>query len=145
CASDTQGMRVLPFDEPQAFVVGLARPTLFVTRGLLSDRHREHLAPVIAHERAHLRRRDPLRRLVAALALAFHVPGLASVLERRLGRAHEMAADAEAATEVGSRQRVARALVRLTRARRRAPDVALGFGSSSDVEARVACLLDPRP
>lgn len=153
------GARVLPFDEPQAFVVGLTRPALFVTRGLLSEVHREHLEPVLAHEHAHLLRRDALRRWLASLALAFHVPPVATWLERRLARAHEMAADAEAAAAVHSRRRVARALVQLTRARKRAlaigpgigptigpdigPTIGLAFGSS-DVEARVACLLDPR-
>ena len=138
------GLRVLPLDEPQAFVVGVLRPMLFVTRGLVSDAHREHLTAVVAHEHSHLRRRDPLRRAVATLALAFHLPGLAGWLDRRLARAHELAADADAAHELGSRTLVARALVRLTRAHLQAPRMALAF-AESDVEARVAALLDNRP
>jgi Zn-dependent protease with chaperone function len=136
--------RVLPFDEPQAFVVGALNPTLFVTRGLLSNAHREHLAPVLSHERAHLQRRDPMRRLVASIALAFHLPGVAHWLERRLARAHEMAADAAAATALRSPERVASALVGLTRARRRGLAMAMAFGNT-DIEARVATLLDSRP
>jgi beta-lactamase regulating signal transducer with metallopeptidase domain len=139
-----RGIGVLPFEEPQAFVVGTLRPALFVTRGLLAQAHSEHLAPVLAHEHAHLRRRDPLRRLVGSVALAFHLPGLAAWLERRLARTHEMAADAEAARELGDPERVARALVRLTRAQRRSPRMAIAFGAS-DVELRVATLLDRRP
>jgi beta-lactamase regulating signal transducer with metallopeptidase domain len=141
---DTRRLRVLPFDEPQAFVLGLWRPLLFVTRGLVSGAHREHLEPVLAHERAHLRRRDSLRRLVSSLALAFHLPGVAGRLERQLVRAHELAADAEAAAAVQSPERVAHALVQLTRVRRRAPASALAF-DGADVEARVTSLLDPRP
>lgn len=144
CGGDRDEVRVLPFDEPQAFVVGGLRPAVFVTRGLMSDAHREHLAPVLFHELAHVRRRDPLRRAVAALALAFHLPGIATWLERRLARAHEMAADAAAALEVRSPERVAAALVRLTRACQGAPRAVLAFGST-DVEARVARLLDDRP
>ena len=142
--SDIPGLRVLPFDEPQAFVLGLWRPLLFVTRGLVSGAHREHLEPVLAHERAHLRRRDSLRRLVSSLSLAFHLPGIAGWLERQLVRAHELAADAEAAAAVQSPERVAHALVQLTRVQRRAPAAALAF-EGADVEARVTCLLDPRP
>jgi len=142
--AERDGTRVLPFEYPQAFVVGALRPRLFVTRGLLSEEHREHLQPVLLHERAHLRRHDPLRRLVASLALAFHLPGVAGWLERTLGRAHEMAADAEAARELGNPERVAQALVTLTRAQRHVPLAALAFGGS-DVEARVATLLDRRP
>ena len=113
-----------------------------VTQGLLSS-HREHFDAVLAHERAHLRRRDPLRKLVAFLALPFHLPGIAAWLERHLGRAHEMAADAEAAVSCGP-ENVANALVQLARASRKAPAFALAFGSS-DVEARVTTLLDSRP
>jgi Zn-dependent protease with chaperone function len=137
------GVRVLPFDEPQAFVVGTFSPAVFVTRGLLAEAHREHLAPVLSHERAHVRRRDPLRRLVACLALGFHLPGLAAWLERRLARAHEMAADADAAGEMHSRERVATALVRLARAQKHVLRTVLAFGDS-DVELRVATLLDCR-
>jgi hypothetical protein len=144
----TPGLRVLPFDEPQAFVLGLWRPRLYVTAGLLSAAHREHLEPVLAHERAHLRRCDSLRLLVSSLALAFHLPGIAGRLERRLARAHELAADAEAAVEVQSPERVARALVQLARVQRRTPASALAgalaFGGA-EVEARVTSLLDPRP
>jgi Zn-dependent protease with chaperone function len=137
-------LRVLPLDEPQAFVVGTFRPAVFVTRGLVSEAHREHLAPALSHELAHVRRRDPLRRAVAVPALAFHLPGLATWIERRMARAQEMAADADAAEEMQSPERVARALVRLTRAQSAAPRLALAFGRS-DVEVRVTALLDDRP
>lgn len=136
-------VRVLPLSEPQAFVLGALRPTLFVTSGLLAPPHREHLAPVLRHERAHLERRDPLRRLVSSIALGFHLPGVAEWLARRLACAQEMAADADAARDLGSPERVARALVGLVRAQRASPRLALGFGAS-DVEARVAELLDRR-
>jgi beta-lactamase regulating signal transducer with metallopeptidase domain len=140
------GVRVLPFDEPQGFVVGAFRPAVFVTRGLLSNAHREHLAPVLSHERAHLRRRDPLRRLAASIALGFHLPGLAAWLERRLARAHEIAADADAAAELHDAERVARALVRLTRAQKRTPGMATATAfAESDIEIRVAMLLDHHP
>jgi Zn-dependent protease with chaperone function len=141
--SFADGVRVLPFTAPQAFVVGAWRPAMFITEGLLSDAHREHLAPVLSHERAHLGRRDPLRRTLASFALAFHLPGIARWLDRRLARAQEMAADAEAARAVGSGERVATALVRLARAHHDAPRFALAFGAS-DIEARVTALLDRR-
>jgi Zn-dependent protease with chaperone function len=139
-----EGVRILPVDQPQAFVLGLLKPVLFVTRGLLDGQHREHLPPVLAHERAHIQRRDALRRAVAILAGAFHLPGLGVWFERRLARANEMAADAAAARAMGSSQRVASALVRLTRAHLNTPSPALSFGKS-DVEARVARLLDGAP
>ncbi len=133
------GARVLPFAEPQAFVLGLFRPRLYVTEGLARS---EHLGAVLAHERAHVARHDPLRRFVAGLGLAFHLPGVARTLGAALARTQEMAADDHAARSLASRVRVARALVALARAR--APATALAF-SGSDVPTRVAALMDDRP
>lgn len=144
----TPALHVLPFEQPQAFVIGLFRPRLFVTRGLLADAHRDHLEPVLAHEHAHLRRRDPLRRLVCSIALAFHLPGIARHIERRLGQAHELAADAEAAAALQSPERVARALLHLAREQRAlAPAPAMMFegADASEIGARVTSLLDARP
>ncbi len=137
------GVRVLPIDEPQAFVLGLVRPTLYITRGLLAGSERRHLGSVLAHERSHLDRRDPLRRFFAGIGLAFHVPGIAGGLDRRLARAHEMAADEAASQDVGSREHVASALVALARAHTTVPRSAVAF-SGSEVESRVTQLLDAR-
>jgi Zn-dependent protease with chaperone function len=136
--------RVLPLQAPQAFVLGVLRPTLYVTRGLLSAAHAQHVDAVLAHERAHLRRADPLRMLIANAALALHLPGIAGALRARLLRAQEMAADVEAADAIGSRKRVAKALVAIARAQHSPPTLALAFGACN-VEARVHRLLDERP
>jgi len=132
---------ILPLEEPQALSVGLIRAAVFVSEGLVSGDHRQHLEPVLAHEHAHARRLHSLRRLLAGMGLAFHLPGIAGAIERRLARAHEMQADADAASLVGA-DRVATAVVRLARVRSTALRGALGFGGS-DVEARVETLLDP--
>ncbi len=135
---------VLPFDAPQAFVLGLLRPRLYVTEGLVGAAGREHLAAVLAHERAHVLRRDPLRRYVAGLALAFHLPFVARWLDRSIARAQEMAADDIAARVLDSRVRVARALVALSRSTIHLPDGASAF-SGSDIRSRVEVLMDDRP
>lgn len=137
-------VRVLPVDEAQAFVLGLLRPTIYITRGLTSGPQRGHLDAVLAHERAHLARRDPLRRFVAGIALAFHLPGIAGRIDRALSQAQELAADEAAARSIGSRGRVAGALVALAKARPRAPQGALAF-VGSEVETRVVQLMDTRP
>jgi Zn-dependent protease with chaperone function len=135
-------VRVVPLAEPQAFVVGMVSPTVYVTRGLLALEHRAHLAPVLAHERAHVLRGDPLKRLFCQIGLVFHLPGIALWLERQLATAQEMAADAQAAAHVGSGERVALALVHLTRARSRVPQLVLPF-RTGDLESRVRRLLLP--
>jgi Zn-dependent protease with chaperone function len=128
---------VVPVSVPQAFVIGFLRPRLFVTRGLLE--RSEGLEAIVAHERSHVRRRDPLRRLLAGAALGFHLPGIAGALERRLGVAHEMAADEDAAGELGSAICVAESLVGVAQAQVGVPD-----GFAPGVSVRVRELLSDR-
>lgn len=141
------GLRIIPTDEPQAFVVGLFRPRIYATRGLLAGDSKHHFPAVLAHEEAHLRRRDPLRKFVANIGLSLHVPALARRIEIAHERALEMAADEQAASVVGSRSAVASALVALAKARLRVPQLACGVAgnhSASDIERRVVQLMKPR-
>ncbi len=140
------GFWIVPVEEVYALVVGLFRPQVYISQGLLAAADRRDLEPVLAHERSHVRRRDPLRRLIASLALSFHLPGVAWALDRRLARSQEIAADAEGAREIGDSGRFAEALVRLARIRVAHPALAAGF-LGNDVEARVRDLLlaGPRP
>lgn len=139
------GLRILPTDEPQAFVIGLLRPTIYATRGLVSGHAKHHVPAVLAHENAHLRRYDPLRRFVATLGLRFHIPAVARRIDLAHERALEMAADEQAAREVGSKIAVASALVALAKARLQVPTSAfavVGTRSASDIERRVVQLMD---
>jgi Zn-dependent protease with chaperone function len=131
---------VLPLSEPHAFVAGLFRPRVYLSEGLLATYGAADLEVVLEHERAHVRRRDPLRRLLASVTLAFHVPGIASWLSREIVRAQEMAADADAAAAVRDAPRVAEALVRMARLRLRRP--ALVTWVDDHLEARVRVLLE---
>lgn len=136
------GCLVLPVEEPQAYVLGILNPRVYISQGLLKQTNEYDLAPVLAHERAHAARRDPLRRLIASAGLVLHLPGIAHLLNRLLTRTQEMAADADAARTVGDRVRVAEALVRFARLQRPGRATAVEFGSG-DLEARVRELLDP--
>jgi Zn-dependent protease with chaperone function len=141
--SRTDELAVLPIAEPQAFVAGLWRPRTYVSEGLLSRFSAADLEVVLEHEQAHLRRRDPLRRLLATVLLAFHLPGIASRLGRAIVGAQEMAADADAARALADAPRVAEVLVRMARLRLRRP----AFVGWVDVhlEARVRALLADAP
>lgn len=136
-------VHLLPTKEARAFVLGLWRPHVYLTTGLVSGSSREHLEVVLAHEQAHLRRQDGLRRVVARLGLAFHLPVVDGLIDRHLQRAQEMAADEEAAAAVGSKSSVARALVALSRPGGDEYAAAFAF-AAADVEARVMALLDRR-
>lgn len=136
------GSRIVPVDEPQAFVVGLIRPRMYLSQGLLRTADPRDLESVMEHERSHIQRRDPLRRLVASLGLAFHLPGIASAIERRLAATQESAADADAARVLGDPPRVAEALVKLARLRAARLPLAVGL-LGGDLEFRVRELLRP--
>ncbi len=96
----------LPNPKPEAFVMGMTRPQLFASQGLLAMPD-AIVQAVLAHERAHIRRFDPLRHLLALQACTFHLPGIAAHLQRRLQQAQELAADADAAQALGDATYVA--------------------------------------
>lgn len=107
--------RVVEVTEPLAFCAGYVRPRIYVSRGLLEELSDEELQAVVAHERHHRSRRDPLRRLVArALADAlFFVPVLRRSGERYIALG-ELAADEAAVAAVGRRQPLASALLKFS-------------------------------
>ena len=75
----------------------------------------DHLRAVLEHERAHLRRQDPLWRLVAALLASAHVSAVRRTLLDDLELASEHACDEEAGARIGSRVLVAQALLAVER------------------------------
>lgn len=139
------------YEAPFAFTAGLWHPRIYVTSGLLQLLDDKSRAAVLAHEAAHARRRDPLMKLLAEFAGAFHFPGARRALLADLALACEQACDEEAAVSIGDRTAVADALVRLGRVMAvefpvRATAMAR-FGEGR-ISARVHALLDapkPRP
>jgi beta-lactamase regulating signal transducer with metallopeptidase domain len=128
---------------PLALTVGWIRPRPLVSTGLV-DRIEPRLAEaVLAHERAHATRGDNLRKLVVSLVARLYPIGGRLVSELTL--ACELAADEQAAREMGDRVLVAEAIVAATRA---GANVQTAWSSAvmCCVEQRVEALLDePRP
>ncbi len=80
-----------------AFCYGFLRPRVAVTAGLLARLDDTELIAVLAHERHHLRRRDPARYLgLHALAAAAFMFPVAPAIRRRLETRLELAADRSA-------------------------------------------------
>lgn len=137
-----------------AHEVDSARPLALATGigdgVLLSTSLTTQLAPpmleaVLAHERAHVARRDPRRRLLAALLAGFQWPWLRRRLLADLALATEQACDERAARAVGDRLRVAQAIVAVERLCGGSPPLgaaATGF-LGGDLGARVEALLAP--
>lgn len=90
---------------PSAFCAGLLRPRIYVSAGATTALEPDELASVIAHERHHAVRRDPLRLVLAASAASglFFLPVLRRLLDRYADLA-EFAAD-DAACETPDRRR----------------------------------------
>lgn len=91
-------------DEPFALCIGMLRPRVAVSTGLLRHLGREELAAVLAHEELHRRRRAPLRQLVARVTARalFFVPLLDDLLEVHLVE-EEILADRTSSLIVGRR------------------------------------------
>jgi hypothetical protein len=110
---DGERFPLIESPQGQAFCAGFLRPRIYLTRGALEQLTPEELRAVIAHERHHLRRRDPLRLLLArAMADAlFFLPLLRRSSERyeALG---ELAADEAAVRQLEARGPLASALVK---------------------------------
>ncbi len=85
---------------PTACCYGFVRPRIAVTAGLLQRLDDTEIMAVLAHERWHLHRRDPVRYLAlhALAAAAFMVP-VAPALRHRLEVRIELAADRAALAE----------------------------------------------
>jgi BlaR1 peptidase M56 len=107
------GALLIPDPQPLAFCAGLFRPRVYVSTGAVAMLDEAALHAVLAHERHHARRRDPLR-LAAGRVLAealFFLPGLAALVERQQALA-ELSAD-ESAVNVApaNRPALARAML----------------------------------
>ena len=138
-----EGCRVIPTDEPQAFVIGILKPEIYLSKGLIENSSCNALKAAIAHEKAHLRQNAPRRRLIALITFLFHLPQVAEILSRRLTLAQELSADEEAAQAIGDRTALAEIIVNFARRRKTDFVSAFEFGGS-DVEARVLNLLNTR-
>jgi Zn-dependent protease with chaperone function len=125
---------------------------IFRRRILLSDELQKSLTPAelgaaLAHEEAHLLRRDPAALSFLRMAGLFSMPALARLLSMRFRQAIEEAADARAAESVADPSLVARALVKVAALHHRSIDTfssVPAFGRTS-LERRVRLLLGDAP
>jgi Zn-dependent protease with chaperone function len=142
------GAVVLASTTPLCMLVGVLRPVVVLSEGLLAGISASSLAVVLRHERAHAGRRDTLVRLVAQAGTAFMSRRARARLLDALELAAEQSCDEIAAASVG-RVRVAETILdveRMMSARSsELRPVAVFFGGHA-VQQRIAALLDePRP
>jgi hypothetical protein len=119
--------RVVDSDAPTAFCAGYLRPHIYLSRGALAQLDPDELRAVVAHERHHARRHDPLRLLVArALAAALPFIPLLRRISERYEALGELAADEAAVRDLEGRGPLASALLKFGEAEpQSAPVVAI--------------------
>ena len=134
------GVLVIDDKRLESFCAGLWRPRVYITSGALAVLDAPALRAVLAHERHHARRRDPLR-LAASRVIARSLFFLPAVRELRRGHQLlvEMSADETAVSDAaGDRSALARAMLSFSEA----PEA----GGSSGVDpTRVDYLLGELP
>lgn len=135
------GPVVVQLERPMALVVGWLRPTVVVDRGLWSGLTETERSAVLAHEQAHLTRRDPLVLMVLRALVSFGPPAAANAVVRAWLDRAETRADAVAARHVGDPLLVAEALIRCARLGVGSAAPAIGW-TAGGIERRVQALLD---
>ena len=134
----------LSIERPLCFTVGLLRPRIYISAGLLERLSPRDRQAVLAHEAAHIGRRDGWTgALLSGFYTLLPLPGSRALL-REWERAAERACDAEAARHVGDPCAVATALVGV--ARLVTPGAVPGAAhfaapGGEDIEGRVRALL----
>lgn len=139
-SDQVRGTTVIWVDDarPSAFCAGLLRPRVHISVGAREALSARELEAVVAHERHHARRQDPLRLLVVStLAESLFFMPVLSRLAARYGALAELAAD-EAAVRESDRAVLASAL--LAFGRRDSPQAVAGVAPE-----RVDHLLGRRP
>jgi Zn-dependent protease with chaperone function len=96
------GAWVITDERPQAFCVGLLRPRVYFSTGALELLDPPPLAAVLAHERHHARRHDPLRLACGRVLAAglFFIPAMRRLTQRQDALA-EISADEAAVLTAG--------------------------------------------
>jgi beta-lactamase regulating signal transducer with metallopeptidase domain len=142
-AEPSQWQRFDIIDSPMelAYCVGLLRPKVLLSRGLVERLPPAQLHAILRHEHAHVARRDNLRHWLAMVSL---LP-LPRARRRRvledLVLASEQACDREAADQAGGAIAVIEALTALRPAQAPSPiRTAVTFGREATVASRIRAL-----
>ncbi len=127
----------------QPMLFGIRRPVVLMPAWLIRDLPTRHVEALLAHELAHIRRRDYLVNLAQVVAETFLLRHPAVLwVSRQIRRDREVCCDALAAQAVGSCRLVAEALARLEQ-RNSGPFHLAPAATEGDLVHRVRRLLAP--
>jgi len=136
----------IPIHTPMMALVGVMRPRLIVTRGVVSALTIDELRAGVAHEIGHLRAWDNLKRLAMVAAPdVLAATRIAATIQARWASAAEHAADRAAGCDSESRCALASALVKVAKLTPTATPIAEPISTlvgGGDIASRVQRLLD---
>jgi len=112
---DKQDIRIVEWSGPLAISVGIFRMHVFISEQLIQALKPHQLDIVLAHEQAHVERKDTLRHLLGHAISFAHIPWLRKRLLADMGLACEQACDEIAALGNGGRLQVADTIVSVER------------------------------
>lgn len=139
-------IKVAEDDKPVAFTAGILKPVICISTGLMELLTPNEVKNVIAHEYAHIKRRDNLFIFLTMIArdFLFFIP-LSHYLFRLFIREKELAADDVASELTGDRMGLANAIISVSRNSLKnfdpSPAYATFFPLRETVEMRVRHLL----
>jgi hypothetical protein len=131
------GYRIVDTALPLACTIGLQHPEIYLSRGLLEQLEQRDIDIIVAHEQAHLKRRDNLWRWLATFATLRLCPGICRDMEL----AQEESCDCVAASRHGAIA-VAETLLRCGRLMQQPHRLACAFFRDA-LGQRVQALLAP--
>lgn len=137
-------VRLLDQREPIALTVGRRKPVILLSTGLIERTSDETLSTILAHERAHIARRDNWRSLADRLMAAFWPSPFSEAVLDTLSTFREKSCDEAAAEDVGSRAAVAHALLEVLKLQLAPSRLGMSLAGSA-VEERIEHLLSPPP
>lgn len=136
--ADPKRIRIVAGLPNPAFTAGLWSPTIFLATELADRLSAEELVTVVAHEAAHVARRDPLRLFLLRLlgCVLFWIPALRRLADDFADEAEVMADDAAAS---GRPLVLASAILALANwgDRRVTPPLTVGFQRNDLLERRI--------
>lgn len=141
---------VIETSAPQVFTAGFWQPRCYITSGLLAQVTSQELAVILAHEQAHIVRRDPLQRWLFALLSSPLLKRDRVAFNQLFMLTLEQRADQAALSVVATPTTVAQTLVNVARlllAHQNCGTVArntCGF-AQQQLQARIAFLLKGAP
>ena len=136
----------LPIQPPLALTAGVRRPRIYVSDGLIAALSADELQRVLAHERAHVHRRDGLRRILLAVGSMGHLPHVRRALLQAWELASEQCCDSAVATSPTDRLALADCLLRVARLTRahQVSGYAVCHFHGGQLEQRIHALVAPR-